>query len=182
MMQKRLTTDLAILEAAFEVFAQNPGASLADVAQVAGVGRATLHRHFTGRDDLIEALAERAMDELDQAVDQAVSDAPSYTEALRLALEAILPLAQRHMFLTTESAAQVGKIAERQKADFDELVHSVKQAQIEGGLRTDVPATWIARAYDNLIYAGWELVRSEEATAKQAAAFAWTTLTGGVAK
>lgn len=180
MVKKRLDTRSAILEAAFEAFGQNPGASLAEVADLAGVGRATLHRHFAGRDDLIRALAELAMDELDAAVDAAVADAASYTEGLRLAMEAILPLASRQMFLATEAAVQTGAIAERTEADFVELVDGVKHAQAEGGLRKDVPAEWIARAYDNLIYAGWDLVRAEEATPRQAADFAWKTLMDGM--
>lgn len=180
MMKKRLDTRSAILEAAFEAFGQNPGASLAEVADLAGVGRATLHRQFAGRNDLIRALAEQAMDELDAAVGAAVTDAASYTEGLRLAMEAILPLALRQMFLATEAAVQTGAIAERTEADFVELVESVKHAQAEGGLRKDVPAEWIARAYDNLIYAGWDLVRAEEATPRQAADFAWKTLMDGM--
>ncbi|UZD90266.1 TetR/AcrR family transcriptional regulator [Cognatishimia activa] len=179
MIRKRLNTETAILEAAFEIFGKNPGASLSDVAELAGVGRATLHRHFAGRDELIRALARNAMDELDAAVDEAVKGAPSYTEGLRLALEAMLPLASRQMFLATEAAAQTGDIAERIQSDFDELVRDVKKAQAEGGLRKEVPAEWFARAYENLIYAGWEMVRNEEATSKQAADFAWGLLSEG---
>ncbi|MEO0677815.1 MAG: helix-turn-helix domain-containing protein [Pseudomonadota bacterium] len=47
----------AIIEAAFAVFSKHPNASLGDVAQHAGVGRATLHRHFPGRAELIRALS-----------------------------------------------------------------------------------------------------------------------------
>lgn len=180
MIRKRLDTRTAILEAAFEAFGQNPGTSLADVADLAGVGRATLHRHFTGRDDLIGALAELAMDELDAAVDHAVANATSYTEGLRLALGAILPLANRQVFLATEAAANTGDMAARIEADFKELVNDVAKAQSEGGLRSDIPAEWIARAYDNLIYAGWQMVRNEEATPKQATEFAWKTLMEGM--
>jgi len=179
MIRKRVNTETAIQEAAFEVFAKNPGASLAEVAKLAGVGRATLHRHFAGRDELIGALARVAMDELDAAVEEAVKEAQSYTEGLRFALEAILPLASRQMFLATEAAAQTGEIADRLKTDFAELVKDVTKAQAEGGLRQDIPAEWIARAYENLIYAGWEMVQNEEATPKQAAGFAWSMLAEG---
>lgn len=180
-MMKRISTQQAIIEAAFEVLGHNPGASLGEVADAAGVGRATLHRHFAGRDDLIHALAEHAMDELDAAVEAAVAEVDSHTEGLRLALQAILPLASRQMFLATEAALQTGRIAQRAASDFAELVTAVEQAQAEGGLRKDVPAQWIARAYDNLIYAGWDMVRAQEATPKQAADMAWKTLTEGVA-
>ncbi|MEM1316029.1 MAG: helix-turn-helix domain-containing protein, partial [Pseudomonadota bacterium] len=49
----RLSSRDAILEAAFQLYARRPDASLAEVAQRAGVGRATLHRHFGSREALI---------------------------------------------------------------------------------------------------------------------------------
>ncbi|MGI9504413.1 MAG: TetR/AcrR family transcriptional regulator [Geminicoccaceae bacterium] len=69
----------AIIEAAFQLFGRDPSASLADIAERAGVGRATLHRHFKGRDDLMVVLAHTAMRELDEAVDTATEGAPTYT-------------------------------------------------------------------------------------------------------
>ena len=57
----RLSSRDAIIEAAFSVFSKNPSAALADVAERAGVGRATLHRHFASRDDLMRALSKIAI-------------------------------------------------------------------------------------------------------------------------
>lgn len=46
-----------ILDAARAVFAeQGPVAQLSAVARRAGVGEATLYRHFAGRDELIHAV------------------------------------------------------------------------------------------------------------------------------
>ena len=54
----------AIVDAAIDTFARNPGASLAEVAARAGVGRASLHRHFPSRDDLVTAITRQCMDEI----------------------------------------------------------------------------------------------------------------------
>ena len=168
-----------ILNAAFAVFSQNPGASLADVAKAAGVGRATLHRHFAGRDALMVELTLTAARELDAAVDAAVADCATYTEALELALHAILPLAARHMFLATEPAAQDPRVAEVYAAQTRDLAHDIDMAKSEGTFDPHIPTEWIVQAYENLIYAGWTLVTSGDATPKQAAALAWRTLTQG---
>ena len=48
--------DARILDAARELFAQRSAASLAEVAQRAGVSRATLHRRFGSREQLLRAL------------------------------------------------------------------------------------------------------------------------------
>ncbi|MEM8654678.1 MAG: helix-turn-helix domain-containing protein [Pseudomonadota bacterium] len=168
-----------ILEAAFEVFSQNPGASLADVAQRAGVGRATLHRHFKGRGDLMVALTLTAARELDAAVDTAVVNCTTYTEALEVALHAILPLAARHMFLATEPAIHDPRVAAVYAAQTRDLARDIDHAKAEGTFDPHLPTEWIVQAYENLIYAGWALVAAGDATPKQAAALAWRTLTQG---
>jgi AcrR family transcriptional regulator len=170
----------AIVEAAFQVFGQDPGASLADIAERAGVGRATLHRHFKGRDDLMVALAHTAMRELDEAVDAAVADAPSYTEALRISLEAIIPLADRQWFLARESVEHDPEVMAAYRRQLKELADAIDAAKAEGSFSAEVPTSWIGQAFDHLVYAAWESVRSGEATANQAAALAWRTLTAGL--
>ena len=93
----------AILEAAFELLASNPGASLADIATRAGVGRATLHRYFSSRDDLLLALAKAAMREMDDAVAAACADCPTHSDALYRSLEALVPLGDRYRFLANSA-------------------------------------------------------------------------------
>ncbi|MCP4817777.1 MAG: TetR/AcrR family transcriptional regulator [Shimia sp.] len=170
----------AILEAAFAVFEDTPTATLADVAAEAGVGRATLHRHFSGRDALMSALAVQAMRDLDEVFEQAAAEAESYTEALRLGMAAMIPLASRAHFLEDWPAAETPEMraeTERQKA---EMISAIDQAKAEGGFSSDVPSGWIAASFDALLYAAWEMVKSQEATPKQAADLAWRTLTNGV--
>lgn len=175
----RPTTRQAVIEAAFEVLNQNPGASLADIAVRAGVGRATLHRHFASRYDLVVALAETAANELDKAVDLAVRDARSYGEALRLALVAIIPLADKHLFLASEPVERDPRLAERYARDRHDIVDAVEKAKAEGVFDPSVPSAWIASAYDAQIYAAWTMVKRQEATPRQAADFAWRLLTHG---
>lgn len=54
----------AIVEAAHELFAQNPLVPLNDVAKRAGVGAGTLYRHFPTREDLILAAYQHDIDRL----------------------------------------------------------------------------------------------------------------------
>ncbi|TCK99969.1 TetR family transcriptional regulator [Shimia isoporae] len=170
----------AILEAAFSVFEETPTATLADVAARAGVGRATLHRHFSGREELMSALAVQAMRDLDKVFEEATTEAESYTDALRLGLAAMIPLASRAHFLEDWTSAETPELiaeADRQKA---EMIHAIDQAKSEGGFAPEVPSAWIAESFDALLYAAWEMVKADEATAKQAADLAWRTLTNGV--
>ncbi|MCE8006496.1 TetR/AcrR family transcriptional regulator [Aestuariivita sp.] len=169
-----------LLEAGFAVLSRNPGASLADVAQAAGVGRATLHRHFSSRSDLVTALARQAMRELAEAVDTATADAESYWDGLRLAMQAVVPLAHRHMFLMRDENLSPDVEAAFAQ-DARELRDTIDAAKAEGAIRADLPTEGVALAYDYLIYAGWEMVRRDEATPRQAADLAWTMFAKGAA-
>ncbi|MFE7111381.1 TetR/AcrR family transcriptional regulator [Streptomyces sp. NPDC057575] len=64
----------AILEAAERVLAEDPGASMEQIATAAGVARTTIHRRFANRQALIEALAASAARQLAQAVDDGRPD------------------------------------------------------------------------------------------------------------
>ena len=176
----RPNTRDAIVEAAFQLFAKKPTASLGDVAEYAGVGRATLHRYFSGRSELMSALAKIAMEDLDLAVKEATQDAASYEEAFRLSLHAIVPLANRQWFLAQDGLEADEEVAAAYQASLQELYQNIDMAKAEGFLDRDVPTSWIAETYNALIYAAWTVVRSGDATPKQAADFAWRTFCSGL--
>ena len=176
----RLSSRDALIEAAFAVFSRDPSASLAQIAQRAGVGRATLHRHFSGRDDLIRALAKIALAEMNEAADAACEDADSYTEALRRTLEALIPLGDRHGFLAREPIENDPAIQSALERQLHETREMVEEAKREGTFDPHVPTAWIVQALDHLVYAAWESVRVGDATPAQAADLAWRTLTSGL--
>ena len=175
MSQIRPSTHDAVLSAAFQVFYDTPTASLADVAAAAGVGRATLHRHFASRSDLIAAMSDCANKDIDAAILQATQDAHSSTEALRRSLTALIPLGDRQWFLSHEHKGLSAKTE-----DDADLIAAIDTAKTEGSFDPHTPSVWIAAAYNNLIFTAWSLVRDGEATPKQAAELAWRTLTSGL--
>jgi AcrR family transcriptional regulator len=88
-----------LLDAAGELLAINPTASLADIAAHAGIGKATLHRYFASRDDLIRALAMRSLMLVEAAIIVARLDEGSFTDAFRRLVEGLIPLADKFYFL-----------------------------------------------------------------------------------
>lgn len=180
MTQIRPETRDAIVEAAFTIFAEDPSASLGDVAKRAGVGRATLHRHFPGRPELMRALAKIALTELEEATAQAAAEATTYEEGFRLALHAMVPLANRQWFLTRESVEADPEVAAAHAASRDDLRGSIEAAKADGLFDRDVPTEWIVASYEHLTYVAWSFVRAGEATPKQAADLAWRTFFTGL--
>ena len=170
----------AIIDAAFAVFSRDPSASLSEVAERAGVGRATLHRYFSSRGELVRALARIAIVEMDAAEAAACAGARSYSEALRLCMQALIPLGDRYGFLALEMLEDDAELVAEFHRQQKETAEAVEAAKKEGLFDRAVPTSWIVQAYDHLIYAGWESVRVGEATPAQAAQLAWKTLTQGL--
>ncbi|MEM8630181.1 MAG: helix-turn-helix domain-containing protein [Pseudomonadota bacterium] len=170
----------AIIDAAFATYAQRPTATLAEVAEAAGVGRATLHRYFPGRQDLMVALARIASAELDAAIEAATAGAESHGAALRRALFAMVPLGDRQWFLATEPVDLDLAIAADYGTAKAVLATEIDAAKAEGIFDPGVPTDWIAAAYDDLIYTAWSAVRDQKLTPNQAADLAWRTLIAGL--
>ena len=64
---------VAIIEAAHELFAQNPLVPLSDVAKRAGVGAGTLYRHFPAREDLILAAYQHDIERLTATAEEVLA-------------------------------------------------------------------------------------------------------------
>lgn len=176
----RPPTHDAIIEAAFVEFNAHPTASLADIAEKAGVGRATLHRHFKGRNDLIRAMAIQALEETETAADAAAAGARSYKDALRKILTAMISLGDRHWFLAQEHLHEfqdVQATLDRQDDELRTLIEAVKKEDV---FHRSCPTEWIVQTFDHLIHAAWEMVRNDHATPTQAGALAWVTLCKGL--
>ena len=72
----------AILEAAERVLAQDPSASMEQIAEAAGLTRITVHRRFANRQALMSALAVNAKLQLVEAIEEARPDAAPALVAL----------------------------------------------------------------------------------------------------
>src|ERR1700744_3707811 len=64
----------AVLETAAGVLAENDQASIDDIARASGVGRATLYRWFTNRDQLIDAILDQIISEATEIAVQALAE------------------------------------------------------------------------------------------------------------
>jgi AcrR family transcriptional regulator len=129
-----------IVAAAAECFATDGiDCQVAEIARVAGVGNATVFRHFSTKHDLLAAVIEAKMGSMFDAADaaDAVGDAG---DALRLFLEALMRLHVEDNGLKQVVAAQfIGD--ERLVAMRDEvlgrLTRLVDAAKAAGAVRSD---------------------------------------------
>ena len=71
-----------ILDAALDALAADPDASMTAIARRAGVVRATIYVHFPTREALIDAVTDRALEEVGAAIDAAEPGRGDANEAL----------------------------------------------------------------------------------------------------
>lgn len=79
------------MDAAIQLFLVNPSASMSDVALKAGIGRATLYRHFDTRQTLILALATESLQKTDEVLQPLRENNLSAYDLLCEGLRAIMP-------------------------------------------------------------------------------------------
>ncbi len=150
----------AVLEAATQRLARNPRASTGEIAAAAGISRATLHRLFPSRDDLVEAIGLLAVDRIDAAFAAARLDDGPVPEALMRLVEAVLPAVHQFAFLIGE--AQIvsnATLLERDQVLQLELERALRRGQEEGSIRYDLPVAWLAYALSGLLLGAEEASR-----------------------
>jgi AcrR family transcriptional regulator len=74
-----MARDRRILDAAVEVFFEKGfhGAGVDEIGRRAGLSGPAIYRHFTGKDEILAALLQEALQELDEATGRALSDGAS---------------------------------------------------------------------------------------------------------
>ncbi|MFJ3924315.1 TetR/AcrR family transcriptional regulator [Streptomyces sp. NPDC090022] len=141
-----------VLRAAAALLSRKSTATMDEVAKAAGIGRATLHRHFAGRDALVRALEDLGIREFEAALGRARLDEDDAVDALRRLVAESEPNAQLLAFLVTENQLFEGDQVNEGWARLDARVSAVfKRGQEQGDIRIDLSATWLTEALYGLI-------------------------------
>jgi AcrR family transcriptional regulator len=167
----------AILEAARHTLVERPGASMQDIAEAAGVHRATVHRHFASREDLIDALRERSLEELAAGLQAARLDDGPVRPALARATVALLEVSERYR--VARFSALLGPAALAHHARMRASVTKViERGQREEGLRADLPADVLTAAWGGLMVGFLSDLYEGSLDVEQAAGLALQVLLG----
>ncbi|MDV5144469.1 helix-turn-helix domain-containing protein [Streptomyces sp. SBC-4] len=141
-----------VLHSAAALLSRKATATMDEVARAAGIGRATLHRHFAGRDVLVRALEELGIQELEAALDGACLDEGTADEAVCRLVAGMEPMAPLLSFLVTENQLFEGDQQNEGWARLDARVSDLfKRGQEEGTFRIDLTPAWLTEALYGLI-------------------------------
>ncbi len=128
-----------LLAAAAEEFAKHGvGASVADIAWRAGIGKGTVFRHFSTKEDLLAAVVQ---DRIDDLIDRArlLADAADPGAALVEFLAAAAGKQQQlDLSFLREADALNERLEESRQHLFASIVGLVERAQEAGAVRADV--------------------------------------------
>ncbi len=170
----------AILDAAVPVLADRPEAGMGEIAKAAGVARQTVYAHFSSREALLSAVAERALAQTLAAIDAAEPERGDAREALERLTTAWWGSVARHARVLEALAA-----AAPTREDVHAF-HGPVLARVEAlAARGDFAGSpgWLAVAFLALMHAAAEEVaagRQTEAEAGQALRVSIPRLFGSV--
>jgi AcrR family transcriptional regulator len=169
-----------LLDVAAEVLVADPAASLAQVAEAAGIGRTTLHKHYATRDDLIHAVGHRVLGLWEQAVAE-ITGTDDPDGGLRAAAEAMIPIGPQLAFLWRTPAFDHDQdIEARWRAVEDSTLAILKRAQDRGEIAAAVPDWWLLSTFYSVIYVAAESVQSGRLAPLDAPGLALSTFLHGI--
>jgi AcrR family transcriptional regulator len=155
----------AVIAAALRVLADDPEASMREIADASGVTRTTVYRHFPSREELLRAILDLVAHEIDAAARAATAGDPGLEQVMRDVARSSIALGRRFGFLAGHEG--VADTAAHTAGD-DPMLRWMEVAQARGETRAELPPAWQLRTLHSLAGGAVEGVLAEQLTAAEA--------------
>lgn len=171
----------AILDAALPALAENPDASMAEIARRAGVVRATVYVHFPTREALIGAITERALAQTAEALKAADLRGGAPADALvRMLSVSWRSLGRYHALVAIN--ARLGP--EQLRPLHDPIMRLVrpllKRGRASGAFNPDLSLDWMQTVLLELVHAASRDVSAGRLSPAKAERALIVTVTGAL--
>jgi TetR/AcrR family transcriptional repressor of mexCD-oprJ operon len=152
----------AIVDAAERLLERGSQATIVAVANEAGVSRVTVYAHFPTRQQLLEAVVERAVQRTTDALAAVEPERGPPLEALGRVVDAGWADLDRNNAIAGAAAEQLSSEAllRTHEAAHRRLRKLIDRGRRRGDFRTDVPAEWLVTAFHALVHAAGDDVRA----------------------
>ncbi|MBC7441465.1 MAG: TetR/AcrR family transcriptional regulator [Ramlibacter sp.] len=160
----------AIIDAALSCLAAKPTASMAVIAQAAGVGRVTLYGHFSSRTELIEAATVQIMSRVDAELSPLDLDGDPRDALERLVTRSWRILDDLRGILTAgEQELGTDRIRENHDQSMRRVHQLIERGQAESVFRSDQSAGWLTACYFAILHGAATEIRAGRLSETQAA-------------
>jgi AcrR family transcriptional regulator len=167
----------AILEAARRCLADDPDASVGDIAKAAGVGRVTLYGHFGSRADLVDAVVQRALTSFDAAMSSLDLDGDPRQALGRLVEATWQPTAEStNLVVAAERSLPPERLMAAHAGPALRVVDLLERGRKEGAFRTDLPVSWLVAVFHAVVHTAAAELAADRLTPDDAAGTITTTL------
>ena len=151
----------AILQAAAECLSVNPSASLADIAQAAGIARITLYGHFSSRNELLTELVHTSMARVEAELGSVDLSGDAWH-----ALESLAASSWRlvNSLSVLRGIAEQALPAEEMHGSHGDprarVEHLLARGRADGSFRDDQSIAWQTACYFSLLHGAAAEVRA----------------------
>jgi len=168
-----------IIEQAAHVLAEGRGRTMQEIADISGIGRTTLYRHFRTREDLIRAIKQQAMEDAHAAMVASRLDEGNAEDALRRVIAGFISVGDRYRILVEEGLSK--EEMHDHKEDLGAALYAlVERGRREGTFTSTLSSHWILTAMGHLVMAAIEQVQAGELARNYAATTVADTLLRGI--
>jgi len=130
-----------IVDAAARLLSDSPTAGMSEIAAAAGLGRATLYRHFPTREALIAGMRAEAYDAVAEVIARHRA-CGAETGGFAGFVEELLDVGERYRIVLGGRPGERDPEETRRRFELP-LVEVVEQAQRRGEVDPDVPPLWV---------------------------------------
>lgn len=170
----------AILDEATMLLIEKPNASMAEIAEWAGIGIATLHRYVESREQLMLHLGFRAIEVVRETMKEIPLDEENCENYIPELISALIPLGDKIYFLAHDASVNYNPEIEGADQKLREpVLHVIDVLQQKGHFRPEVDKGWIMNVLYSLLFLTWQQVKNGNIAKNTAAALVIDTLYHG---